>query len=98
MIVRLLKERGECFRKRSPSPPIIIKPKSLRGNYDWQDLGGIRAYIVYRIDVKNRGFNREISDNRGMTSRSRGGCLIYHIYLCRKGDCVKRFYKWDNAI
>ena len=98
MIIGLLKEGGEYFRKRLSPLSIIIKSKSLRGNYDWQDLGGIRVYIIYRMDVKNRGFDREISGNRGITPRSRGECLVYHIYLCRKGDCVKRFHKWDNAI
>ena len=38
------------------------------------------------------------SENREMPLRGRGGYLICHVYLCRKGDCVKRFYKWDNAM
>ena len=89
----LLKEGGEYFRKRLPPSSIIIKSKSLRSNHNWQDLEGIRVYIIYRIDVKNRGFDRKISNNRGIAPRSREGYLIYYIYLYRKGDYVKRFYK-----
>ena len=51
-----------------------------------------RTCIIYHIDIKKRGFNREISGNRGSASRTRGEYTIYKVFLCRKGDYIKRFH------
>ena len=45
-----------------------------------------------RIDIQKRGFNKEINDNRDDSLRSKGGCHMCDVFLCRKGDCVKRFH------
>lgn len=48
--------------------------------------------VVCYKNIHNRGFDREISDNRGTAPRTRGGCAKCKAYLCRKGDCVKRYH------
>ena len=51
-----------------------------------------RTCVICRINIQKRGFDKEISDNRGGSRRSRGGCHVCDVFLCRKGDCVKRFH------
>ena len=92
VIVSLLREGGDTHRSRSPPSPAIIQLKLLRGNHEWQDLDAIRMCIICRQDVRERGFGREISGNRGNAPKTRGGCGVCKVFLCRKGDCVKRFH------
>ena len=40
----------------------------------------------------------EISDNSITALRTREGCSVYKVYLCYKGDCVKRFYIVEGVI
>lgn len=97
VIVELLKEGKSC-RKISSAPRLITQPKNRRGDHDWQDLGSIRVCVVCHRDIHNRGFGREISGNRGSASRTRGGCAICKAYLCRKGDCVKRYHDTKDSM
>ena len=46
-----------------------------------------------RNDVQKRGFGKEISGNRGGVRKTRGGCRVCNVFLCRKGDCVRRFHE-----
>ena len=50
-----------------------------------------------RKDNRKRGFGREISGNSMAALRTRGGCSVCKVHLCRKGDCVKRFYTEEGA-
>ena len=93
VVMKLLKEGDISARKHQPPPPVTILPRLLRGNHNWQDLKGSRTCIQCRIDIKGRGFGREISDNSGISPRTRGGCKVCKVFLCRKGDCVKRFHE-----
>lgn len=49
-------------------------------------------------DIKKRGFDREISDNRGDALKTRGGYDIYNVYLCRKGNYIKRSHERRDII
>ena len=91
VVVELFKE-GDVYRGRPNPPPIITQPHSLRGNHNWQNLKSIRVCVMCRKDNQDRGFGREISGNRGSAPRTRGGCAVCKVYLCRQGDCVKRFH------
>ncbi len=51
-----------------------------------------------RKDVQTRGFGREIDGNRGNPPKTRGGCKVCKVYLCRKGDCVKRFHNLEASL
>ena len=92
VIMGLLEEGREGSRNRQPPTPITTLPKSRRGNHDWQDLKATRQCLMCRLDVQNRGFGREISGNSEGAPKTRGGCAICKVSLCRKGDCVKRFH------
>lgn len=96
VIVELLKE-GDLGRIRAPPPPIILQPMGsrggLRGKHEWKDLGSIRTCLMCRKNIQDRGFGREISGNRGGTPRTRGGCGVCKVYLCRKGDCISQFHE-----
>lgn len=61
-------------------------------------MKGSRTCVMCRIDIQKRGFGREISGNRGSAPRTRGGCSICNVFLCRKGDCVKRFHERNVAL
>ena len=85
--------------RKIPSPPAIITlPKPLRGNHDWQDMKGSRTCVQCRADIKDRGFGREISGNRGSPPRIRGGCTVCNVFLCRKGNCVERFHSIGTIV
>ena len=101
VVVDLLREGDFCRVRRRPNPaPITTIPKQLRGNHNWQDMKGSRTCVMCRIDIqdKDRGFGREISGNWGTLPRTRGGCTICKVFLCRKGDCVKRFHERNTAL
>ena len=91
VVVELLKE-GDLCRVRPNPPPIITLSKPLRGNHDWQDLDAIRTCLMCRKNIQDRGFGREISGNRGNAPKTRGGCKVCKVFLCRKGDCVQQFH------
>ena len=55
-------------------------------------------YIQYYIDIKDRGFNREISENRGSSSRIRGSYIMYNVFLYRKENYIKRFYSRGTIV
>ena len=92
IVVELLKE-GDLCRVRPNPPPITILPRQLRGSHEWKDLKGSRTCVMCRINIQKRGFGREISGNRGAPPRTRGGCSVCKVFLCRKGDCVQRFHE-----
>ena len=95
--VDLLKAGDPC--RVRPLPPITTQPKPLRGNHNWQDLDAIRGCLMCRKNIWEGGcgrevigFRREISGNSGSAPKTRGGCGVCKVLLCRKGDCVKRFH------
>ena len=49
-----------------------------------------------RKDLKNKRFNIKINDNRKGTRKTKKGCVVCNIFLCRKGDYIKRFYNNDS--
>ena len=51
-----------------------------------------RTCIIYRINIQKRDFDREISNNKSDSRKSKKGYYIYDIFLYRKGNCVKRFH------
>ena len=53
---------------------------------------------MYRKNYKERGFKLKISDNTSRTPRIRGGCGVCKVYLCRKGECVRRFHEGITTI
>ena len=91
MIMKLFK-KGDLNRGRSNLPPILTQLKNLRNNYDWKALDTTWAYLMYRKNIQNGGFGREISGDKGNAPRTRGGCQVCKVHLCRKGTCVERFY------
>ena len=51
-----------------------------------------------RNNVQKRGFNKEISENKKGVRKTREECKIYNIFLCRKGDYVRRFHERSDFI
>ncbi len=97
IVVELLKEGGSS-RKLSPPTPIVTQPKPLRGEHEWKDLKRIRACIMCRRDQqKKRSFGTMISGNSG-ARRTRGGCAVCQVYLCRQGGCIERFHDMEGSI
>ncbi len=95
--MELLKEGGS-HRKLPPPTPIATQSKPLRGNHKWKDLKRIRACIMCRRDQqKKRSFGTIISGNSG-AKRTRGGCAVCQVFLCRNGDCVERFHDMEGSI
>ena len=93
VVMKLLNEGGDPHRVRPNPPPLTTQPMALRGNHEWQALKSIRTCFVCRKDHKERGFGLEISGNAPRTPRTRGGCGVCKVYLCRKGECVRRFHE-----
>ena len=54
--------------------------------------------IMCRKNDQNKDFGKEINDNKGRTKRIKGGCVMCNVFLCRKGDCVKRFHERQSAM
>ena len=80
-VMELLKE-GVSYRKRSPLPSIITQAKQLRGNHDWQALGGIRACTIEYIAWTSRmGVLVERSVVKGVALRSRGVSYSMSTYM-----------------
>ena len=88
----LLEEGREGNRSRPSPTSVTTLPKPLRGNHEWQDLKTIRQCLMCRLDRQKRGFGTEISGNSGGASKTRGGCAVCKVSLCRKGTCVERFH------
>lgn len=90
-MISLMKD--EISNRKIPSPPAITTlPKPLRDNHDWQNMKGNRTCVQCRADIKDRDFDREISGNRKNPPRTRDDYTVCNVFLCRKGDCVKRFH------
>ena len=97
VVVELLKEGGDSYRDLPPLPSLATKPKPLRGNHEWQDLKSIRMCFQCRKNNRKRTFGTIISGNSVAAPRTRGGCAVCKVHLCRKGDCVTRFHTVEDT-
>ena len=88
----LLKEGRKDRRSRQPPTPLSTLPKPVRGNHEWQDLKTVRQCFMCRLDRQKKGFRRfgkEISSNSEGVRKTRGGCAVCKISLCKEGTCVE---------
>ena len=51
-----------------------------------------------RINIQKKDFDREISNNKDDSRKSKKEYYMCDVFLCRKGDYIKRFHNKENII